>query len=73
MNIVIEKNVPIPTSPVSLKWDFLKRLEVGDSFVLPKDNRVALLAAQKRDAQSFKLKTRTIPETPHLVRVWRIA
>ena len=73
----LEKNIPItPTKGRKslFKPSFFEKLEVGDSFVVPKKNyRTVGRVAEKI---KIKITTRTVTEPPYdkgdFIRVWRV-
>lgn len=73
---VIEDNIPVPEPGHTggLKG-FVKRLSVGQSFVLPSAKAAAAYAAgtliRREDIPGFRLKMRKVDEHNH--RIWRIA
>jgi len=84
--ITIEKNVPIP-DPIrplgrGMKYDFLKTLEVGDSFVVngqtpdftPKAVRCQVYEKSKELNMTVTIRTlKGKSDSPEMIRVWRIA
>lgn len=71
MSIVIEKGIPIPP-PAGGKTGLraiLGGMEVGDSFLLPKEKRAGLFTYFRME-QDKKFTSRTVSETE--VRVWRV-
>ena len=64
----IDKNIPIPEHAMWGKnLGFLKKLEVGDSFVVEKKARSSLVTSARR--MGMKFITRTIENGK--VRIWR--
>jgi hypothetical protein len=71
MSVVIEKGVPIPP-PAGGKTGLraiLEKLEVGDSFLWPKEKRTGLFNYFRME-QGKKFTSRTVSESE--VRVWRV-
>tara|TARA_Y100001937_G_scaffold20866_1_gene29285 strand:+ start:1376 stop:1612 length:237 start_codon:yes stop_codon:yes gene_type:complete len=67
--VVIEKNVPMPTSRYSSKWaKILDDMEIGDSIVLP-DRRTSSLFCQHGYRRGMKFTVRKQDDS-HL-RIWR--
>ena len=70
----LEKNVPMPERHAEQKGDMrllIEQMDVGDSFVCPKAQRVAVHQISK--ATGIKLTTRTINRETQDMRVWRTA
>jgi len=68
----LEKNVPMPERHIEKKRDMrllIEQMDVGDSFVCPKAQRVAVHQISK--ATGIKLTTRTINRETQDMRVWR--
>lgn len=70
----IEKNIPIPRSHAEgVKYPF-PQMEIGDSFVVPIDRRVAVCMACLRYKEKHgKQFTTRKTEDGKSIRVWRIA
>ena len=70
----LEKNVPLPERHAEQKGDMrllIEQMDVGDSFVCPKAQRVAVHQIAK--AMQIKLTTRTVNRETKDRRVWRTA
>ena len=70
MDIKIENNIPLPNRA---KFDFLKELEVGQSFVVPIDGSAA--KTQNRWAARFRfrdIKCTTQKIDENNIRIWRL-
>lgn len=70
----LEKDVPMPERHAEQKGDMrllIEQMDVGDSFVCPKAQRVAVHQISK--ATGIKLTTRTINRETQDMRVWRTA
>ena len=68
----LEKNVPMPERHIEKKGGMrllIEQMDVGDSFVCPKAQRVAVHQISK--ATGIKLTTRTINRETQDMRVWR--
>jgi hypothetical protein len=75
MQIVIEKNVPVPpsgskTKPLSDFTKTIMSMEVGDSYVVPDLPRYKNRHTYVAKVKGCGFKTR---KTDHGVRVWRVA
>ena len=70
----IEKSIPIPRAHATRKEYPFPQMEIGDSFVVPIDRRVAVGVAchsyKKKHGKQF---TTRKTEDGKFVRVWRIA
>lgn len=66
----IEKKIPVPGSPLSI-YPF-KQMEVGDSFLVPGNNRTAVSVAMTRTALGTTKKF-TSRKTAEGIRVWRVS
>lgn len=66
----IEKNIPIPDRLIRYgkNIDFLKQLNIGDSFVVEKNRKVAITGSARRT--KIKLTTRSLGNGKF--RIWRI-
>jgi hypothetical protein len=70
MRIVIEKNIPLePKTKTTGLTASVKLMEVGDSFVAPKDSQAIMY--QTFNAIGYKCAVRTISDDQ--IRVWRKA
>lgn len=71
MSIQIEKGIPIGKhgNERGGVLSTLRAMEIGDSFLLPKDKRNGLFATANR-VKGRKFVTRTVDESS--VRVWRV-
>lgn len=70
----LEKNVPMPERHIEKKGDMrllIEQMDVGDSFVCPKAQRVNVHQIAK--AMHIKLTTRTVNRETQDMRVWRTA
>jgi len=68
----LEKNVPMPERHAEQKGDMrllIEQMDVGDSFVCPKAQRVSVHQIAK--ALQIKLTTRTVNRETQDMRVWR--
>jgi hypothetical protein len=75
MQVVIEKNVPVPTyagktKPLSPATLAIMTMQVGDSYLIPKNDKVRNRYQYVAKTRNWKFITRT---TEQGVRVWRIA
>jgi hypothetical protein len=69
--IVIESNVPIPTKSRAKgkgKWEFIKTLAVGQSFLAPYKKGPAIAS----HAKHLGIKVTTRRASPTECRVWRV-
>lgn len=66
--IKIETGIPIPTRG-ALKWEFIKDLEIGQSFTTGLTLRMTVANTAKR--HGIKITTRKINDSE--MRVWRIS
>jgi hypothetical protein len=77
--IVIERDVPVPLgrAKVSRFSDVLKRMNAGDSFTLPEDDRNYLQQTisqlKRRNAEYADFVFTVRRQEGHMIRCWRIA
>ena len=74
MNVIkIESNIPIPTPRVvgASKYNFMRDMEVGDSFEIDKSNSDFSPSSVRRYAYNFQSKTSNNPNYKFVVRVTR--
>jgi hypothetical protein len=72
MNIVVEKDVPMPATVRALKYPFAT-MEIGDSFLIPNDKKQVVRAHAlnfKRANPGWDYRTKT---TMQGLRLWRTA
>ena len=66
MDLVIDKNVPMPSS--RSKWsDIIKKMKTGHSVVVPKSSRPAIWKAANN--LGVNVVSRSVDQ--HVVRVWK--
>ena len=63
----IERGIPIPTTKTG-KWDWMDKLEVGDSFVIA----AGRIATIRNAASRRKMKIATRRHSSNEYRVWRV-
>ena len=83
MDIKIEKNIPLirkTKKNTGCKYDFLHKLEVGDSFLYPFTIQNRRRFWQASNDRKIKLSIRVVEETmtwenktcSHVMRIWRV-
>ncbi len=71
MDILIEKDVPLPVTKGVGLTKALRGLKLGDSFVIDGGLRGSIHSAARQ--AGMVIRTRTIAESPWNIRVWRIS
>lgn len=64
----IENNIPIPENRKQGLTEIIKALKIGDSFIMPLDERAKAVPTAKQIG--YKVMTRKISDTE--ARIWRI-
>lgn len=75
MNVKIDKGIPIPELQIKTasNWDFLKGMDIGDSFLIPpeKSHKSAMAEIAVR-CKKWKWGKFSRRKTDDGVRVWRV-
>lgn len=66
----IDKNIPIPPTPYQDLKKILRELDIGDSFLLPKEVRNSDVPSC---AEQVGIKTRQRKSSDGTTRIWRIS
>lgn len=69
----IEKGIPLPERQGSRWLEFLKQLQVGDSFVHTNNSAGGLADHAKKLNIKFRYGIFTMPDGQKKLRVWRVA